>query len=88
MVGNNDGSYGYHGLRGYRRLGKYSTQEQYGPKYGKGDTVGLVYNRAIGALSFTRNGVHLGVCAKNIPNSENICLMISFAGPTESSESQ
>jgi len=60
-------TYGYFGHTGSRLLGTWSSQEQYGPKYGKGDIIGLVWNRAFNTISFTRNGQHLGIAARDVP---------------------
>ncbi|KAG2495159.1 hypothetical protein HYH03_006767 [Edaphochlamys debaryana] len=70
-------TYGYLSSTGARYQGSRSNTKQYGPKYGKGDVIGLVYNRAFRTLSYTRNGQHLGVAARNVP-TDGQSLFIGF----------
>uniref|UniRef100_A0A7S3QWL1 Protein kinase domain-containing protein n=2 Tax=Dunaliella tertiolecta TaxID=3047 RepID=A0A7S3QWL1_DUNTE len=71
---------GLNGLDGCCLTGAYSTIKQYTHKFGKGDTIGLVYNPAFRTLSYTRNGVHLGTAAKRLaPGKQS--LMIGFGEP-------
>ncbi|KAF5834183.1 ankyrin repeat-containing domain protein [Dunaliella salina] len=71
---------GLNGLDGCCLTGAYSTIKQYTQKFGKGDTIGLVYNPAFQTLSYTRNGVHLGTAAKRLaPGKQS--LMIGFGEP-------
>lgn len=36
--------------------GSFSSREMYGPKFGVGDTIGLLWNRTYGTISYTKNG--------------------------------
>ncbi len=60
-----------------------AVQELYGPKYGEGDTIGLVYNRAVRTVSYTRNGQHLGVACRGVP-VDGQSLMVGFRGTVRS----
>ena len=58
-------SYGYHGDDGHAFRGS-GTGRPYGPRYGAGDVIGLLLNRAEGTISFTKNGVDLGVAFERV----------------------
>lgn len=58
--------------------GSLATQESYGPKAGKGDTIGVIYNRAASSVSFVKNGMYLGVAKRNfVPEGEEQFLSCS-----------
>lgn len=57
-------TYSYSSNNGYRYSGSLSSGRQYGPKFGKGDTIGVIFNRAYSTISFTKNGEHLGVAVR------------------------
>ena len=64
------GGYGYHGDDGR----KFSDENkgkgtEYGPTFGRDDTVGMGYDQAKGVIFFTKNGLHLGDAFKNVQGS-------------------
>jgi len=58
-------SYGYHGDDGhsFNHSGK---GVPYGPTFGTGDYIGVIYNKVDRTIAFTKNGVHLGVAFRNV----------------------
>ena len=60
-------SYGYHGDDGHAFRGSGSGVP-YGPRYGEGDVIGILLNRAEATISFTKNGVDLGVAFAGVAN--------------------
>ena len=58
-------SYGYHGDDGHAFRGS-GTGRPYGPTYGAGDIVGVLFNLAEKTISFTKNGIDLGVAFERV----------------------
>ncbi|KAG1656322.1 hypothetical protein FOA52_006653 [Chlamydomonas sp. UWO 241] len=58
-------SYGYHGDDG-KKFGGNGKGEDYGPKFGKGDTVGAAYSLSTQEIFFTKNGVKLRTAFRRI----------------------
>ncbi|KAJ3067972.1 Ran-binding protein 9, partial [Rhizoclosmatium hyalinum] len=59
------GSYGYHGDDGFlfESTGK---GKPYGPTYTKGDTIGCIVNFMDNTMSFTKNGILIGVAFRDL----------------------
>ena len=67
MPGWEKGSYGWHSDDGKRYSGRrMGFGDPYGPSWGKGDTVGLLWNRTDKTVLFTKNGKLLPVAFRNV----------------------
>ncbi|KAG1670580.1 hypothetical protein FOA52_012152 [Chlamydomonas sp. UWO 241] len=70
-LGTLPGTCGYEGATGHTYAGLLSSRQVYSKKFGKGDVIGVAWNRAYHTISFTKNGRHLGVAFRNFqPPSE------------------
>ncbi|KAK9820291.1 hypothetical protein WJX72_008659 [[Myrmecia] bisecta] len=58
-------SYGYHGDDG-NAFGGCGKGKVYGPTFGTGDVIGVILNRAEKTLSYTKNGIELGIAFENV----------------------
>eukprot|EP00798_Chlamydomonas_sp_ICE-L_P012285 gene12285-15437_t len=76
-LGTLPGTYGYVGATGHTYSGLLSSRMMYSSKFGKGDTIGVIWNKAYQAISYTNNTayraisytnnrVHLGIAFRNI----------------------
>ncbi|ORY44413.1 SPRY-domain-containing protein [Rhizoclosmatium globosum] len=65
LPGWDPGSYGYHGDDGFlfESTGK---GKPYGPTYTKGDTIGCIVNFMDNTMSFTKNGILIGVAFRDL----------------------
>ena len=70
LPGSDDQSWGYHGLDGKKFAG--NAQKVYGPAYTTGDCIGCILNYSDDSISFTRNGVLLGVAFRNVTRDKGI----------------
>lgn len=61
-------SWGYHGDDGFSFCST-SAGKSYGPKFSMNDVIGCGVNFRTNTAFFTKNGVHLGVAFRNIPDS-------------------
>ncbi|KAI9009622.1 concanavalin A-like lectin/glucanase domain-containing protein [Gaertneriomyces semiglobifer] len=68
LPGWEDNSYGYHGDDGCSFCCS-GTGEAYGPVFTTGDVIGCMVNFQNKSVSFTKNGVYLGVAFKNLADS-------------------
>jgi len=74
-------SYGYHGDDGHVFNGR-GTGRPYGPQFGTGDWIGVIYNRVERTISFTKKGYDLGVAFENV--TENLMYpTVGFRTPDE-----
>ncbi|KAG1670581.1 hypothetical protein FOA52_012153 [Chlamydomonas sp. UWO 241] len=64
-LGTLPGTCGYEGATGHTYAGLLSSRQIYSEKFGKGDVIGVAWNRAYHTVSFTKNGRHLGVAFRN-----------------------
>ncbi|KAJ3160238.1 hypothetical protein HDU86_001074 [Geranomyces michiganensis] len=64
LPGWEENSWGYHGDDGHSFCCS-GTGRKYGPSYTTGDVIGCIVNFMSGTISFTKNGVWLGVAFKN-----------------------
>ncbi|KAI8838887.1 hypothetical protein BJ741DRAFT_600877 [Chytriomyces cf. hyalinus JEL632] len=78
-------SYGYHGDDGFifECTGKGRT---FGPTYTTGDVVGCLVNYFDNTISFTKNGLMIGVAFKNISPSVPLHPTVGFRTPEECME--
>ncbi|CAD7702636.1 unnamed protein product, partial [Ostreobium quekettii] len=58
-------SYGYHGDDGHAFPGRGQGRD-YGPTFTAGDVIGAILNRAEKTISYTKNGIHLGVAFNGV----------------------
>ena len=75
-------SYGYHGDDGHAFRGS-GTGRPYGPTYGAGDVVGVLFNLAERTVSFTKNGIDLGVAFDRIGLDERLHPSVGLRTPGE-----
>ena len=85
LPGSDDSSWGYHAIDGKKFTG--NTQKVYGPGYSTGDCIGCMLNYSDDSISFTRNGVLLGVAFKNVirdkPNDNGLYACVGLRSPGE-----
>lgn len=74
-------SYGYHGDDGHVFSGRGSGRA-YGPVFGTGDWVGVVYNRVERTVSYTKKGLDLGVAFENV-GEDALYPSVGFRTPDE-----
>ncbi|KAJ3354952.1 Ran-binding protein 10 [Entophlyctis luteolus] len=79
-------SYGYHGADGYIFEGS-SKGKAYGPTYTTGDYIGCIVNLLNNTVSFTKNGLHLGVAFQSQKIvQQTLYPAVGFRTPGESME--
>ncbi|GME36292.1 Ran-binding protein [Neofusicoccum parvum] len=64
-------SWGYHGDDGFSFCST-SAGKSYGPKFSMNDVIGCGVNFRTNTAFFTKNGVHLGVAFRNIPDNMDL----------------
>ena len=74
-------SYGYHGDDGHVFNGR-GTGRPYGPVFGTGDWIGIIFNRVERTISFTKKGYDLGVAFQNVPE-DMLYPTVGFRTPDE-----
>ena len=74
-------SYGYHGDDGHVFSGRGSGRA-YGPVFGTGDWVGIIFNRVERTISYTKKGLDLGVAFQNV-NEDRLFPTVGFRTPDE-----
>ncbi|KAJ3064102.1 hypothetical protein HDU98_000164 [Podochytrium sp. JEL0797] len=76
-------SFGYHGDDGFvfESTGK---GRPYGPTYSTGDTIGCILNFRDNTMSFTKNGLYIGVAFRNINPDLPLYPCVGFRTPGES----
>ena len=79
------GSYGYHGDDGHAFRGS-GAGRPYGPTFGAGDVVGVLLNRAERTISFSKNGVDLGVAFVDVPADQPLHPSVGMRTPDEEVE--
>jgi len=79
------GSFGYHGDDGHAFRGS-GAGRPYGPGFGAGDVVGVLLNRAERTISFTKNGVDLGVAFWDVPADAALHPTVGMRTPDEEVE--
>lgn len=58
-------TYGYHGDDG-KAFNNTTVGWNYGPKYGTGDRIGVIFNRAERTIAYYKNGISLGVAFRDV----------------------
>eukprot|EP00898_Chlorokybus_atmophyticus_P003089 jgi/Chlat1/3781/Chrsp259S03945 len=58
-------SYGYHGDDG-KAFSSSGTGVAYGPTFGTGDVIGCIFDQIESTISYTKNGIHLGVAFTSV----------------------
>ncbi|KAK9797770.1 hypothetical protein WJX73_010039 [Symbiochloris irregularis] len=58
-------TFGYHGDDG-KAFHNSSSGIPYGPKFGTGDRLGVMFNRAERTIAYTKNGIYLGIAFRNV----------------------
>lgn len=74
-------SYGYHGDDGHVFSGRGAGRE-YGPIFGTGDWVGVIYNRVERTISYTKKGIDLGIAFENV-TEDALFPTVGFRTPDE-----
>ncbi|GAB4824065.1 hypothetical protein N2152v2_011111 [Parachlorella kessleri] len=74
-------SYGYHGDDGHAFSGR-GTGRPYGPCFGTGDWIGVLWNRVEGTVSFSKRGYDLGVAFEGV-HEEHLYPIVGFRTPDE-----
>jgi len=74
-------SYGYHGDDGHVFNGR-GTGRPYGPVFGTGDWIGVIFNRVERTISFTKKGYDLGVAFENVAE-DALYPSVGFRTPDE-----
>lgn len=74
-------SYGYHGDDGHVFNGR-GTGRPYGPVFGTGDWIGIIFNRIERTISFTKKGYDLDVAFHNVPE-DHLFPTVGFRTPDE-----
>ena len=74
-------SYGYHGDDGHIFNGRGSGR-QYGPVFGTGDWIGVIFNRVESTISYTKKGFNLGIAFENVAE-EKLFPTVGFRTPGE-----
>jgi hypothetical protein len=83
IPGTSEGSWGYHASDG-KKYGGSATGKIYGPSYTTGDVIGCCVNFADNSISFTRNGIMLGVAFEGIfETSTNLYCSVGLRTPGE-----
>ncbi|KAI8903866.1 concanavalin A-like lectin/glucanase domain-containing protein [Gorgonomyces haynaldii] len=82
LPGWEDLSWGYHGDDGHS-FACSGTGKNYGPVYTTGDVVGCVMNFTHKTVSFTKNGMLLGVAFRDIPTNVNLYPSVGLRTPGE-----
>ncbi|KAK9821247.1 hypothetical protein WJX74_001119 [Apatococcus lobatus] len=75
-------SYGYHGDDGFAFTSNAGKGQNYGPTYKDGDVIGAVLNKAQRTISFTKNGMELGVAFSNV-SEEVLYPIVGMRTPNE-----
>ena len=74
-------SYGYHGDDGHVFNGR-GAGRQYGPVFGTGDWIGVVFNRVERTISYTKKGLDLGIAFENVTEGR-LFPTVGFRTPDE-----
>jgi Ran-binding protein 9/10 len=74
-------SYGYHGDDGHVFSGR-GAGRQYGPVFGTGDWIGVIFNRVERTISYTKRGLDLGIAFENV-TEDNLYPTVGFRTPDE-----
>lgn len=74
-------SYGYVSTSGLTYFGgSMATRQLYGPKYSKGDVIGVLWNRTYRTISYTKNGEDLGIAFRQVADKDMFAVVALTPG--------